>query len=175
MRHLRMSVVLRVFAVVALCAIVGRSVVRGQRGRRERERVPPPSQLLQSVTRLNCSFVAAAQGVWQSDGPVAQVQQVQSPATVTIFNINAQDGTAEIGRGLFREADNVIVKLAGSTLHFLDIGLNGDLDILTVFAREIRDHRLQAVYSRTSYVERGFGAAAPPAMAQYYGDCAIQN
>ena len=81
-----------------------------------------------------------------------------------------QDGTAEIG-GFFRGGENVNVKLAGSALHFLDIGLNGSLTIVTVFAKETRDGRLQAVYSHAAYATSGPGASSNPEATQYYGDC----
>jgi hypothetical protein len=95
------------------------------------------------------------------------------PLPIRVFNIDTQDGTAEIDGGGFRAADNVTVKLVGSTLHFLDIGLNGALGVLTVFAKESHDGRLRAVYSRASYVESAFGESATPAVSQSYGDCEI--
>jgi hypothetical protein len=127
MNRMRTSVVLRAATVVALGLVVGTSVLRGQRERRNR--IPVTSRLLESVKSLTCGF---------------------------------------------RPADNVTVKLVGGTLHFVDIGLNGTLGVLTVFARESRDGRLQAVYSRASYAESGgFGTPAPPVMSQFYGDCEI--
>lgn len=147
------------------------SEASAQRGGRGRNRVPAPSPQLESITRLSCSFTAATTATWQDGAPEAAVQKASTPATLIITDINVQDGTAEIGGG-FR-GENVNVKLAGSTLHFLDIALDGTLGVVTVFARETRDSRLQAVYSRTAYVDRGRGASGAPEMAQYYGDCAV--
>jgi len=48
-----------------------------------------------------------------------------------------------------------------------DIELNGALGVVTVFAKETRDGRLQAVYSHTSYFENG----SAPDVGQYQGDC----
>jgi hypothetical protein len=72
---------------------------------------------------------------------------------LAVFDIDTQGGSAEMNGGALRSADHVTVKLAGSTLHFLDIKLDGAVGLLTVFARESHDGRLQAVYSRASYVE----------------------
>ena len=53
------------------------------------------------------------------------------------------------------------MKLVGSNLHFLNVGIDGGLIVVTVFAKETHDGRLQAVYSRAAY----------PEAAQYMGDC----
>jgi hypothetical protein len=97
----------------------------------------------------------------------ARTKEQPNGAMITINNIDVQDGTAEIG-GFFRDGENVNVKLAGSTLHFLDIALNGSLTVITVFAKETHDGRPQAVYSDAAYEPSGRGA---PEGTQYYGDC----
>jgi hypothetical protein len=171
MKRIRTSVVLRAVAVVALSLVVGNSMVRGQRGRRNR--IPATSQVLESLKRLTCSFPAAASATWDGSEPQAQARKLSAAAVLVVFNIDTQDGSAEMNGGSFRAADNVIVKLVGSTLHFLDIGLDGAVGVLTVFAKESHDGRLQAVYSRASYVENGFGAPEPPNMSQFYGDCEV--
>jgi hypothetical protein len=158
-------------AMTAVLAIIIGFSVRAQRGgdRRRRNRIPENSQTLESLKRLRCSFSAATSGVWDQNGAQARTKEQSNGATVTIDNIDVQDGTAEIG-GFFREGDNVNVKLAGSTLHFLDIALNGSLTVITVFAKETHDGRLQAVYSHAAYVPGGPGATSPEG-TQYYGDC----
>ena len=143
---------------------------RGDRGRRSR--VPEASKVLESVKSLKCSFSAATTATWEGGEPQLQTKKSPTAAVLTIRDINVQDGTAEIGGG-FRGGDNVIVKLAGSALHFLDISLNGTLGVVTVFAKETRDGRLQAVYSRASYAANGLAGSTQPEMAQYYGDCEI--
>ena len=165
----------RASALVALVAVAALGIgfsVRAQRGGRERRgRIPENSQMLESLKRLTCSFSAATAGVWDEHGSAqAQTKERANGATVTITSIDVQDGTAEIG-GAFRGGDNVNVKLAGSTLHFLDIGLNGSLTVITVFAKETHDGRLQAVYSHAAYVQNGRGATPSPEATQYYGDC----
>ncbi|HET9834520.1 MAG TPA: hypothetical protein VFP91_22510, partial [Vicinamibacterales bacterium] len=136
-----------------------------------RNRIPENSSTLESLKGLRCSFSVATSGVWAQNG-LAQARTKEQPngATVTINNIDVQDGTAEIG-GFFREGENVNVKLAGSTLHFLDIALNGSLTVITVFAKEMHDGRLQAAYSHAAYLPTGVGAMANPEATQYYGDC----
>jgi hypothetical protein len=152
---------------VAIAIAVGFSVRAQRFGERRRNRIPENSQTLESLKRLHCTFSAATNGIWGENG-LAQARTKEQPngATVTITNIDVQDGTAEIG-GSFRGGENVNVKLAGSTLHFLDIALNGSLTVITVFAKETHDGRLQAVYSHAAYVQN----AATPEATQYYGDC----
>jgi hypothetical protein len=169
MKRIRASVVLRAVAVVALSVVVGHSLVRGQRGRRNR--VPEASKLLESLKGLRCSFPAAASATWKDNEPQAQATRLASAAVLTAFDIDTQDGTAEVTGGNLRATTRVTVKLAGSTLHFLDMGLDGAVGLLTVFARESHDGRLLAVYSRASYVDNGGGAPDPPLMSQFYGDC----
>jgi hypothetical protein len=163
----------RASALVALVAVLALGIgfsVRAQRGGR-RNRLPENSQMLESIKRLACSFSAATAGVWNEQGSAqAQTKERANGATVTITSIDVQDGTAEIG-GSLRGGDNVNVKLAGSTLHFLDIGLNGSLTVITVFAKETHDGRLQAVYSHAAYVQTGRGTTPSPEATQYYGDC----
>jgi hypothetical protein len=169
MKRFRGSVVLRAVAVVALSVAVGHAVVRGQRGRRNR--VPVASTRLESLKGLSCSFPTAASATWKGNEPQAQAIRLASAAVLTAFDIDTQDGTAEMTGGNLRAPYRVTVKLAGSTLHFLDMGLDGAVGLLTVFDRDTHDGRLQAVYSRASYVENGAATPDPPIMSQFYGDC----
>jgi hypothetical protein len=142
------KVVLAVAVAFLLVRLVEGQFGRG--GRERRNRVPEPSAVLRTVKSLKCSF---------SGGPA-----------LAISSIDVEEGSAEIAGG-FRGGENVIVKLAGANLHFLDIALNGALGVITVFAKETPDGRLQAVYSRTSYVEPSAGGAGQPEVAQYQGYC----
>ncbi len=134
-----------VLVVTAMVIGVGLSVRAAQRfgGERRRNRIPDTSQLLESLKRLKCSFPA------KPGDPI-----------VSIDKIDTDEGTAEIV-GFFRRGDNVNIKLVGSNLHFFDVALDGGLTVITVFAKETHDGRLQAVYSRAAY----------PEAAQYMGDC----
>jgi hypothetical protein len=51
------------------------------------------------------------------------------------------------------------------------MSLNGGLTVITVFAKETHDGRLQAVYSHAAYVQNGPAATPNPEATQYYGDC----
>ena len=123
--------------------VVGFTVRAQRRGERGRNRIPQTSELLQTLKHLKCTF------------PGKPLDPI-----VTIDQINTDEGTAEFV-GFFRRGDNVNVKLVGSNLHFLDVGLDGGLIVVTVFARETHDGHLQAVSSRAAY----------PEAAQYMGDC----
>jgi len=140
--------------------------------RRGRNRVPAPNAQLAASSRLTCSFTVATNAVWKDGSPTATVQNASLPPSITFTNIDVEDGTADAGAGF--NSEDIIVKLAGSTLHFLDIALDGTLGVITVFARETHDGRLQAVYSRTAYVTGRGGSGAPEA-AQFYGDCAADQ
>ncbi len=160
-----------VAATAALAIAIGLSVRAQRSGDRRRNRIPETSQALESIKRLRCSFSAATLGSWEAGGAAhAQTKEQPNGATLSIDRIDVQDGTAEIG-GFFRGGDNVNVKLTGATLHFLDMALNGGLTVITVFAKETHDGRLEAVYSHAAYVESGRGATPVPEATQYYGDC----
>ena len=115
--------------------------------RRLRRRLGGGRRLLQTVKRPKCVF------------PGKPLDPI-----VSVDKIDTEEGTAEFV-GFFRRGDNVIVKLVGSNLHFLDVGIDGGLIVVTVFAKETHDGRLQAVYSRAAY----------PEAAQYAGDCEAQR
>lgn len=106
--------------------------------------VPESSEVLQSIKRLKCLFPGK---------PL--------DATLGIAEINADEGTA-VFESFFRRGETAVnVKLVGSNLHFLNVGIDGGLIVVTVFPKETHDGRLQAVYSRAAY----------PEAAQYMGDC----
>ena len=131
---------------VAIAMIFG-FMARAQR-RGERNRIPETSQLLQSLKHLKCNFPGK---------PV--------DSFVTIDKINTDEGTAEFDSFFRRGEHSVNVKLVGSNLHFLDVAIDGGLIVVTVFAKETHDGRLQAVYSRAAF----------PESAQYLGDCEPQR
>jgi hypothetical protein len=127
---------------VAFAMIFG-FITRAQR-RRERNLIPETSQLLQSLKHLKCLFPGKPLDPY-----------------VTIDKIDTDEGTAEFDTFFRRGETGVNVKLVGSNLHFLNVGIDGGLIVVTVFAKETHDGRLQAVYSRAAY----------PEAAQYIGDC----
>jgi hypothetical protein len=150
-----------VLALTTALALAAAFSVRAQRGDRRRNRFAIDSSTLASIKSLDCSFSAGTAGRWDNGTGAAQTSTQQDGGRVTIQRIDVQDGTAQIFSGFVRGQD-VNVRLGGENLHFLDVGTDGGLGVITVFAAETRNGRLQAVYSR----------AAHPQAAQYYGDCA---
>ena len=136
-----------VSVTVAIVMVLG-FMARAQRRGGGRNRIPETSQLLQSLKRLKCNFPGKPLDPF-----------------VTIDNINTDEGTAEFATFFRRGESPVNVKLVGSNLHFLDVAIDGGLIVVTVFAKETHDGRLQAVYSRAAY----------PEAAQYMGDCEAQR
>ena len=139
-------VVVPLALTAAVVVAIGFSLRSAQRrgGERQRSLIPDTSQMLQSLKGLRCSFPN------KFGDPV-----------VAFDKIDTDEGTAETAGFFRRREENVNVKLVGSNLHFLDIALDGGLTVVTVFAKETHDGRLQAVYSRAAY----------PDAAQYLGDC----
>ena len=139
----------RTSALIALTVAVAMGIgfsirARAQRGR-GRNRIPETSQQLQSIKRLKCVFPA------KPGDPIVAIDQ-----------IDTDEGSAEIV-GFFRRGVGVNVKLVGSNLHFLDVGIDGGLTVVSIFAKETHDGRLQAVFSRAGY----------PDVGQYMGDCEV--
>jgi hypothetical protein len=130
---------------VAVLVAIGFALRSAQRrGGERRSLIPETNAALQSLKRLRCSFPS------RFGDPI-----------VSFDKIDTDDGTAETAGFFRRHEQNVNVKLVGSNLHFLDMALDGGLTVVTVFAKETHDGRLQAVYSH----------AANPDAAQYMGDC----
>ena len=157
---------------VLLLTITRVSGQRFGRGGRGRNRIPQTSALLESAKSLKCSFSAATTARWENGEPQVQSKTSPNAFTLTITGIDTQEGTAQVAGG-FGPGEHVTAKLVGSTLHFLDIGLNGALAVTTVFSKETHDGRVEAVYSRAAYTENGFGGPSQPDVSQSYGDCEI--
>ena len=82
--------------------------------------------------------------------------------------IDADEGTARI-IGMFGPSD-IIVRLSAGTLHFVQVFSAGPLYTTTVFPKETRGRKLQAVHTRHEYTEVSLpGFTSRP--EQYYGEC----
>lgn len=117
---------------------------------------------------LKCSFSLMTMGNWKNGEPL----QENKPATLSIgFDaINADEGTARV-IGSFGPSD-IIVRLSYGTLHFVQAFREGPLYVTTIFPKETRDGRLQAVHTRHEYTEVSLpGFTSRP--EQYYGDCSV--
>jgi hypothetical protein len=140
-------------------AVHSLSPQRGRDGRGRRRRPVPVSALLESVTSLACAFPASSIATWKDGEPQVLVNNLAAGLILTITHIDTQEGTARVAEtGMTRDAS---VKLAGSSLHLLDVRPDGILTVTTVLDQESRGGRLKAVHSRI------------PDASQYYGDCAF--
>jgi len=129
---------------------------------------PRGADRLVKAQSLKCSFSLMTIGTSKNGEPQAEIK----PATLSIgFDaINADEGTARV-IGSFGPSD-IIVKLAYGTLHFVQAFREGPLYVTTIFPKETRDGRLQAVHTRHEYTEVSLpGFTSRP--EQYYGDCAV--
>jgi hypothetical protein len=124
---------------------------------------------LTSATTLACAFPVLATGTWINGAPQAAVKT--STLTLQFNNIDRDDGTGRVV-GNFGPSE-IIVRMAGGTLHFLQSFREGPLYITTVFPKETHDGRLQATHSRHEYTAVTLpGFTSRP--EQYYGDCELR-
>jgi hypothetical protein len=115
---------------------------------------------------LKCTFTTMATGTWKAGEPQGELK----PATLVLgFDaINADEGTARV-IGAFGPSE-IIVKLSYGTLHFVQSFREGPLYVTTIFPKETREGRLQAVHTRHEYTDVSLpGFTSRP--EQYYGDC----
>jgi hypothetical protein len=124
---------------------------------------------LTSAKGLACTFPVVAVGTWTKGAPEAAVKD--SKLTVQFDNIDRDDGTARV-IGDYGPSE-IIVRMAGDTLHFVQSFRDGPLYITTVFSKETHDGRLQAAHSRHEYTAVSLpGFTSRP--EQYYGDCELR-
>ena len=133
------------------------------------------SPILAPIRRLTCSFPVSVSVEWQDGEPQPEVKR--SPMlTFTIDEIDVQDGSARFVAAAAgtRPDEELIAQLSGSSLHFLDIRPDGELNITTVFAKASRARKLRAVYTHAAYVEFALpNNLAEPEVSQRYGECEI--
>jgi hypothetical protein len=107
-------------------------------------------------------------GTWKNGEPVSETKAVK--LSLGFDEINADDGTARV-IGAFGPSD-IIVRLSLGNLHFVQSFREGPLYTTTIFPKETKDGRLQAVHTRHEYTEVSLpGFTSRP--EQYYGDCSI--
>lgn len=126
------------------------------------------SPRLAGATRLACAFGVMATGTWKDGAPESSV----TPAKLTVsFNaVDTQDGTAEaVGD---QGKSHITVRVLGSYLHFMQLDPYGALYVTTVFDRETRGGKLQAVHTRHEYTPVSLpGLTSRP--EQYVGECDV--
>ena len=104
---------------------------------------------LASVRTVDCTFMLNAVATWKNGVPQAEVKTTQ--LAVKFDEVNADDGTARVV-GMFGPSD-IIVRLSGDTLHLIQSFRDGPLYATTVFPKETRQGRLQAVHTRHEFTE----------------------
>jgi hypothetical protein len=130
----------------------------------------PSRPVLAAVKSVSCKFSILATGTWKNGEPQAEVK----PASLsfTFDSINIEEGTARV-IGDFGPSD-IIARLSMGTLHFLQSFSEGPIYTTTIFPRETRAGKLQAVHTRHEYTEVSLpGFTSRP--EQYYGECEVQQ
>ena len=127
-----------------------------------------PDARLAAAKKLSCVFPVMATGTWKGGEPQAEIKPVT--LSVGFDSVNVDEGTARV-IGAFGPSD-IIVRLAYGTLHFVQSFREGPVYITTIFPKETRNGRLQAVHTRHEYTEVSLpGFTSRP--EQYYGECAV--
>lgn len=129
-----------------------------------------PLKPLSGAKRVSCSFPLMATGTWDdAGGPKAEVK----PATLKVAydSIDTDDGTARL-LGPYGNV-SIIAKLSLWSLHLLQMGAEGALNLTTVFDRQIRPGHFNATHTVHEYTQvlvPGFTSRPE----QYYGECAVE-
>ena len=123
---------------------------------------------LAAVRALDCRFTLKVVATWNKGVP--QVEQSAANLALKFESVNAEDGTARVV-GMFGPSD-IIVRLSEHTLHLMQSFREGPLYTTTVFPKESRTGRLQAVHTRHELTDVSLpGYTSSP--EQYYGDCQV--
>jgi hypothetical protein len=135
----------------------------------------PPS--LATIRSLSCSFPVSVSVTWKGSEPQPEVKR-SAMLTFKIDEIDAQDGSALFIASApgMKPDEHLVAQLSGSSLHFLDIRPDGELNITTVFAKVSGARKLRAVYTQTAYVQFALpDNLAEPDVTQRYGECEIRS
>ena len=130
----------------------------------------PDANALARIKSLKCVFPVYTSGTWKNGEPQALAKT--GMLSIQIDAIDVQDGSARfVGVG---EAAHIVVQLSGWSLHFLETGNTGSVNVTTVFAQETRGKKLKAVHSRHDYLQMSLpGFVSEPTVSQYYGECEV--
>ena len=146
------------FAICAAAALLTKGAASAQ----------PVHDRLAGARSIDCRFTSQTVVTWRNGVP--QVEVKPSTLTVRFDSINTDDGTARVA-GMFGPAD-IIVRLSENTLHLIQSFREGPLYATTVFPKETRDGRFQAVHTRHEWTEVSLpGYTSSP--EQYSGDCQV--
>ena len=121
---------------------------------------------LAAVKTVKCEFTVMSTGTWK-DG--AASSETRPAKLTTVFDeIVVDEGTAR-AVGTFGPND-IIVRLSMGTLHLVQAFREGPLYVTTIFPKETRGGRLQAVHTRHEYTLVSMpGYTSRP--EQYIGEC----
>lgn len=124
---------------------------------------------LAAARTATCTFSLLATGTW-TDGE-AEAELKSSTLSFRFVDIDTEDATAE-AVGQFGPAD-IITRLSGDYLHFLQMFRVGPLYATTIFNRETRDGKFMATHTRHEYTDVSLpGFTSRP--EQYYGECEVR-
>ena len=125
---------------------------------------------LAAANSVACVFPVLATGTWKNGEPQAETRTASLKANFD--EIVADEGTAR-AVGVFGPSD-IIVRLSTGNLHLLQSFKDGPLYVTTIFPKETRGGKLQAVHTRHEYTLISMpGFTSRP--EQYYGECELRN
>lgn len=125
---------------------------------------------LATAKSLTCVFPIYAIGTWTKGEPQAEVKPAK--LSFRFESIDAQEATAEVV-GPFGPS-HIVARQSGQYLHFMQIFGAGPLYTTTIFNKETRTGKLQAVHTRHEYTDVSLpGFTSRP--EQYYGECEVQE
>lgn len=125
-----------------------------------------PVDRMSAVKSVTCEFSAVASSGGTSP-PVIRTAKL----TMAFERVDVEDGTASV-LGDFGPSE-IIVRLSGTTLHFMQSFREGPIYLTTVFLKETKPGRFLAAHTRHEYTDVSLpGFTSRP--EQYYGDCEIQ-
>jgi hypothetical protein len=125
---------------------------------------------LASIKSLTCTFARGVLAKWNGGEP--EVNARTTALTLSFKEIDAEEGSAQLMDPL--GSVDVIVKLSGNGLHFMQSLPEGAVYLTSVFDKETRDGKLRAVHTRHAQTDVALpGFTSSP--EQYYGECQAGN
>ena len=126
---------------------------------------------LQGVTRVTCTFTAAAAGTWDDTG-VARAAAKEAAVSISYDAIDTDGGTARINT---RHGELAIIARASTwSLHLLQMGPEGTMGLTTVFNRENTPGKFKGVHTVHEFTPVGLpNFASRP--EQHYGECEVER
>jgi hypothetical protein len=130
---------------------------------------------LATIKTAKCTFSLLATGTWRGGKPVAVVKPAK--LDMEFDSINLDEGTAALSANVGGDASrsDIIVRLAKSTLHFVQMFTDGPIYTTTIFPNTTRAAKMQAVHTRHEFTP---GIAVPGFTwqpEQYYGECDVHR